>query len=155
MLGTWIDGNCSVTNIDPQEMRIGVYLYPPTHLKLAHFTEGSPTDVCSKTTHAISECKNLWDNLVSADLGPDLNLVQTTITGSQNPGINTCLNCAQCGNIQKSPHSHIHKQVGGLREMEIFLEIPMVYLLKWPCGLEYVGENRQRPHLKTQIYYLQ
>lgn len=88
----------------------------------------------------------LKDQLVRADVGPSSTPKQTTISGSQNPGTFPCRGCAQCNNVQKDPDfthplsGHKYKVPGHFSCNSNFV----VYLIKCPCGLGYVGETPQR-----------
>lgn len=88
---------------------------------------------------------NLRDKLVRADLGPNKVTIQQTISGSQNPGTFPCLSCAQCNNVQKGcefSHPRTSKKYniqGHFNRNSSYV----IYLIKCPCGLGYVGETTQ------------
>ncbi|CAJ0965859.1 unnamed protein product [Ranitomeya imitator] len=89
--------------------------------------------------------RNLKDRLVKADVGPGTLVPKQTFLQTQKRGTFPCLNCLQCSNVQKGP-SVFHPQTGKAIPIKGFYTCEsthVVYLIKCPCGLAYVGETTQ------------
>ncbi|XP_077137512.1 uncharacterized protein LOC143803305 [Ranitomeya variabilis] len=89
--------------------------------------------------------KNLKDRLVKADVGSSTMVPRQTFLQTQRQGTFPCLNCLQCGNIQRGS-SIYHPQTGKAIPIKGFYTCEstfVVYLIKCPCGLAYVGETTQ------------
>ncbi|CAJ0952386.1 unnamed protein product [Ranitomeya imitator] len=85
------------------------------------------------------------DKLVRADLGREsLPLCQLTLHQPR-CGTFPCMHCNQCGNVQKGNaiyHPHSGKQFK-IKDYYTCDTSYVVYLIKCPCGLGYVGETTQ------------
>ncbi|CAJ0915854.1 unnamed protein product [Ranitomeya imitator] len=89
--------------------------------------------------------RNLKDRLVKADVGPCTLVPKQTFLHTQRRGTFPCLNCLQCSNVQKGP-SVFHPQTGKAIPIKGFYTCEstfVIYLIKCPCGLAYVGETTQ------------
>ncbi|CAJ0937340.1 unnamed protein product [Ranitomeya imitator] len=89
--------------------------------------------------------RNLKDRLVKADIGPSTLIPKQAFLHTQRRGTFPCLNCLQCSNVQKGP-SVFHPQTGRAIPIKGFYTCEstfVVYLIKCPCGLAYVGETTQ------------
>ncbi|CAJ0944555.1 unnamed protein product [Ranitomeya imitator] len=89
--------------------------------------------------------RNLKDRLVKADIGSGLVVPKQTFLQTQKRGTFPCLNCLQCSNVQKGS-SVFHPQTGKAIPIKGFYTCEstfVVYLIKCPCGLAYVGETTQ------------
>ncbi|CAJ0920813.1 unnamed protein product [Ranitomeya imitator] len=95
--------------------------------------------------------QNIRDNLVRADIGSFSRVPKQTFLGTDRRGTFPCLSCACCSNIIKGdkithPHSGKYYNIKGFYTCDTNY---VVYLLKCPCGLLYVGETTQ--HLRDRI----
>lgn len=132
------DRLASVSTYNPLSPRISKIIHKHWHI----FKRGHPSLFSSPPMMSYRRGPNLRDQLVRADVGPPTTSVQTTISGSQNPGTFPCLGCAQCNNIQKKTYfthprnGHKFRFPGHFSCNSEFV----VYLIKCPCGLAYVGE---------------
>ncbi|CAJ0964212.1 unnamed protein product [Ranitomeya imitator] len=89
--------------------------------------------------------RNLKDRLVKADIGPSTLLPKQVFLHTQKRGTFPCLNCLQCSNVQKGP-SVFHPQTGKAIPIKGFYTCEstfVVYIIKCPCGLAYIGETTQ------------
>ncbi|CAJ0964830.1 unnamed protein product [Ranitomeya imitator] len=87
---------------------------------------------------------NLRDNLVKADIGPKDPRRQIFLSRPKT-GTFPCLHCAQCNNIQKG-NTFQHPRSGKTFHIKNFFTCDstyVVYLIKCPCGLLYIGETTQ------------
>ncbi|CAJ0955171.1 unnamed protein product, partial [Ranitomeya imitator] len=85
--------------------------------------------ICNK------RCSNIKDCLVRADVGPSIRGPIQRVLSSPRNGTFPCLGCHQCSNITKG-HFTCNSSF-------------VVYLIKCPCGLGYVGETTQ--HVRDRI----
>ncbi|CAJ0943544.1 unnamed protein product [Ranitomeya imitator] len=86
------------------------------------------------------QAPNLKDSLVRADLGPKKVPPHQRFLQNPRTGTFPCLHCTQCNNVQKSATSTIHSP----ERVSKFLNFSrVIYLIKCPCGLLYVGETTQ------------
>ncbi|CAJ0918391.1 unnamed protein product [Ranitomeya imitator] len=101
--------------------------------------------ICSK------RCSNIKDHLVRADVGPsNRGLSQRVLTSPRN-GTFPCLSCHQCSNVLKGD-SFTHPRSGKrfpIKGQFTCNSSFVVYLIKCPCGLGYVGETTQ--HIRDRI----
>ncbi|CAJ0923647.1 unnamed protein product [Ranitomeya imitator] len=89
--------------------------------------------------------KNLKDRLVKADVGPGTILSKQSFLQTQRQGTFPCLNCLQCSNVQKGP-AVFHPHTGKAIPIRVFYTCEstfVIYLIKCPCDLAYVGETTQ------------
>ncbi|CAJ0917088.1 unnamed protein product [Ranitomeya imitator] len=95
--------------------------------------------ICSK------RCSNIKDHLVRADVGPsNRGFTQGVLTSPRN-GTFPCLSCHQCSNVLKGDsftHPRSGKRFPIRGQFTCNLSF-IVYLIKCPCGLGYVGETTQ------------
>lgn len=94
--------------------------------------------------------KNLRDQLVHADFKPTATRGQTLLSPLPN-GNYRCGNCAQCNNTTKTKsfqHPHTGKSIS-IKSIITCASTHVVYLLKCPCGLAYVGKTTRK--LKQRI----
>ncbi|XP_041430880.1 uncharacterized protein LOC121397711 [Xenopus laevis] len=94
---------------------------------------------------AYKRARNLKDRLVKADVG---SLKSQKCLFLQRPKFGTfpCLHCCQCNSIIKGNtfnHPHSGKQYK-IKQYYTCESTYVVYLLKCPCGLLYIGETTQR-----------
>ncbi|CAJ0956533.1 unnamed protein product [Ranitomeya imitator] len=92
--------------------------------------------------------QNIRDSLVRADIGSFSRVLKQTFLGTEHRGTFPCLRCACCSNIIKGdkithPHSGKCYNIKGFYTCDTNY---VVYLLKCPCGLLYVGETTQHLH---------
>ncbi|CAJ0968348.1 unnamed protein product, partial [Ranitomeya imitator] len=104
--------------------------------------------------HASGDPPNLRDNLVKADIGSKDPHRQTFLSRPKT-GTFLCLHCAQCNNIQKGntfPHPDLAKHFISRTSLSATFHIKnfficessyVMYLIKCPCGLLYIGETTQ------------
>ncbi|CAJ0955511.1 unnamed protein product, partial [Ranitomeya imitator] len=96
-------------------------------------------------------CSNIKDHLVRADVGPSKRgLTQGVLTSPHN-GTFPCLSCHQCSNVLKGD-SFTHPRSGKRFPIKGQFNCNssfVVYLIKCPCGLGYVGETTQ--HIRDRI----
>ncbi|CAJ0944644.1 unnamed protein product [Ranitomeya imitator] len=94
---------------------------------------------------------NLRNLLVRADIGSDRpSYTQKTLV-TQKRGTFPCLHCMQCSNITRG-ESFSHPRSGKLFNINGFFTCNssyVIYLIKCPCGLGYVGETTQ--HIRDRI----
>ncbi|CAJ0934573.1 unnamed protein product [Ranitomeya imitator] len=100
--------------------------------------------ICHKRT------QNLRNHLVRADVGPSREPKQLFLSTPRN-GTFPCLGCLQCSNITKGD-SFTHPRSGKRFQIQGHYTCDstyVVYLIKCPCGLGYVGETTQ--HIRDRI----
>ncbi|CAJ0943784.1 unnamed protein product [Ranitomeya imitator] len=100
--------------------------------------------ICHKRT------QNLRNHLVRADVGSSRELKQQFLSTPRN-GTFPCLSCLQCSNITKGD-SFTHPRSGRRFPIQGHYTCDstyVVYLIKCPCGLGYVGETTQ--HIRDRI----
>ncbi|CAJ0936373.1 unnamed protein product [Ranitomeya imitator] len=100
--------------------------------------------ICHKRT------QNLRNHLVRADVGPSRELKQQFLSTPRN-GTFPCLSCLQCSNITKGD-SFTHPRSGRRFPIQGHYTCDstyVIYLIKCPCGLGYVGETTQ--HIRDRI----
>ncbi|CAJ0968527.1 unnamed protein product [Ranitomeya imitator] len=88
---------------------------------------------------------NIKDRLVRADIGSSTRVPRQVFLRTQKRGTFPCLNCLQCNNIQKGdkifhPHTGRSIPVRGYFTCE---STHVIYMIKCPCGLAYIGETTQ------------
>ncbi|XP_073428203.1 uncharacterized protein [Dendrobates tinctorius] len=89
--------------------------------------------------------QNLKDKLVRADLGTSSHINTHTLTGQKRTGTFPCLNCMSCSNIIKGSEI-VHPCSGKSYPIRDYFTCEtnfVVYIIKCPCGLLYVGETTQ------------
>ncbi|CAJ0964547.1 unnamed protein product [Ranitomeya imitator] len=105
----------------------------------------APTLICTKRP------SNIRDKLVRADVGSSRpTSIQKTLA-TRRQGTFPCLNCAACSNVIKSDNI-THPRTGKSFPIKGFHTCNsnfVVYLVKCPCGLLYVGETTQ--HVRDRI----
>ncbi|XP_077111244.1 uncharacterized protein LOC143767108 [Ranitomeya variabilis] len=94
---------------------------------------------------------NIKDQLVRADVGTKRPINTQRLLSTQRNGTFPCLNCASCSNVIKSstithPRSGKTYPIHGFHTCDSNF---VVYLIKCPCGLLYIGETTQ--HIKDRI----
>ncbi|XP_041428149.1 uncharacterized protein LOC121396834 [Xenopus laevis] len=85
------------------------------------------------------------DTLIKADVGSLIKSGQRFL-GVPKMGTFPCLNCASCNNITKGSQ-FTHPQTGRKIDIKRYFTCNstfVVYLIKCPCGLAYVGETTQK-----------
>ncbi|CAJ0954909.1 unnamed protein product [Ranitomeya imitator] len=87
---------------------------------------------------------NLRDNLVKADIDTNITTRQRFL-GTPREGTFPCLRCVQCNNVQKGgsirhPRSGKEFKIRGYFTCD---STYVIYVIKCPCGLLYVGETSQ------------
>ncbi|XP_069607905.1 uncharacterized protein [Ranitomeya imitator] len=101
--------------------------------------------ICNKRS------QNLRNFLVRADVGsPNRRQIQRVLSTPRN-GTFPCLSCLQCSNITKGD-SFTHPRTGKRYPIKGHFSCDssyVVYLIKCPCGLGYVGETTQ--HIRDRI----
>ncbi|CAJ0958837.1 unnamed protein product [Ranitomeya imitator] len=105
----------------------------------------NPTLMCTK------RAANLRDKLVRADIGSAQPTVTQRLLGTRRNGTFPCLSCASCSNVIKSENI-VHPRTGKSYPIKGYYTCNsnfVVYLVKCPCGLLYVGETTQ--HIKDRI----
>ncbi|CAJ0947766.1 unnamed protein product [Ranitomeya imitator] len=92
---------------------------------------------------------NIRDTLVRADFGPS-HKTRSRFLSHPKMGTFPCLHCAQCGNVQKGDtfqHPHTGKSfkitAAKIKDYYTCQSSFVVYLIKCPCGLLYIGETTQ------------
>ncbi|XP_077136476.1 uncharacterized protein LOC143793411 [Ranitomeya variabilis] len=95
--------------------------------------------------------RNYKDSLVRADIGSLTKQPIQQFLSSQRMGTFPCLNCACCANVIRSseflhPHTGKSFKINGFYTCETNF---VVYLIKCPCGLLYIGETTQ--HVRDRI----
>ncbi|CAJ0964705.1 unnamed protein product [Ranitomeya imitator] len=94
---------------------------------------------------------NIRDKVVKADIGSFTRLTRQTFLGTERNGSFPCLGCACCSNVIKSS-SIIHPHCGRQFRIRGFFTCDsnnVVYVVKCPCGLLYVGKTTQ--HIRDRI----
>ncbi|CAJ0964495.1 unnamed protein product, partial [Ranitomeya imitator] len=94
---------------------------------------------------------NLCNLLVSADVGSARKEIRQTVLGSTRKGTFPCLHCLQCSNISKGD-TFTHPRSGKRFPIRNYYNCDstyVIYLIKCPCGLGYVGETTQ--HIRDRI----
>ncbi|CAJ0968038.1 unnamed protein product [Ranitomeya imitator] len=105
----------------------------------------TPPLMCNK------RAPNIKDKLVRADIGSLRPTTTQTLLTPHRLGTFPCLNCASCSNIIKSD-SMRHPRTGKTYRIRGYYTCNsnfVVYVIKCPCGLLYVGEATQ--HIKDHI----
>ncbi|XP_073441691.1 uncharacterized protein [Dendrobates tinctorius] len=95
--------------------------------------------------------QNLRDSLVRADIGPSKPLAKQTFFSCQRKGTFPCLHCLQCSHITKGEF-FTHPRTGKKFPIPGYFTCEsnyVIYLIKCPCGLGYVGETTQ--HIRDRI----
>ncbi|CAJ0916119.1 unnamed protein product [Ranitomeya imitator] len=85
------------------------------------------------------------DKVVRADIGHNNKTSTRTLTGLHRTGTFPCLNCMSCSNIIKG-NEVVHPRTGKSYPIKDFFTCEtnfVVYIIKCPCGLLYVGETTQ------------
>ncbi|CAJ0946011.1 unnamed protein product [Ranitomeya imitator] len=94
---------------------------------------------------------NLRNLLVKADIGSDKPHYTQRTLSTQKRGTFPCLHCFQCSNITKG-ETFSHPRSGKIFNINGFFTCNssyVIYLIKCPCGLGYVGETSQ--HIRDRI----
>ncbi|CAJ0916116.1 unnamed protein product [Ranitomeya imitator] len=89
--------------------------------------------------------QNIKDKVVRADIGHNNKTSTRTLTGLHRTGTFPCLNCMSCSNIIKG-NEVVHPRTGKSYPIKDFFTCEtnfVVYIIKCPCGLLYVGETTQ------------
>ncbi|XP_041429845.1 uncharacterized protein LOC121397297 [Xenopus laevis] len=89
--------------------------------------------------------KNFRDILIKADIGPTNKGTQRFL-GTPKMGTFPCLSCANCNNITKGKfftHPHTGRKFN-IANYYTCNSTFVIYLIKCPCGLAYVGETTQK-----------
>ncbi|XP_069617342.1 uncharacterized protein [Ranitomeya imitator] len=88
---------------------------------------------------------NIRDRLVRADVGSTKQTITRTLSGQTRRGTFPCLNCTCCSNVIKGSDV-VHPRTGKsypIRDYHTCESNYVVYIIKCPCGLLYVGETIQ------------
>ncbi|CAJ0927866.1 unnamed protein product [Ranitomeya imitator] len=94
---------------------------------------------------------NLRNLLVSADIGSSKLVTKQTFLATARKGTFPCLHCLQCSNITRGD-TFTHPRSGKRFPIRVFFSCDstyVIYLIKCPCGLGYVGETTQ--HIRDRI----
>ncbi|CAJ0921237.1 unnamed protein product [Ranitomeya imitator] len=94
---------------------------------------------------------NLRNLLVSADVGSSKMVTRQTFLATARTGTFPCLHCRQCSNIIRGD-TFTHPRSGKRFPIRGYFSCDstfVVYLIKCPCGLGYVGETTQ--HIRDRI----
>ncbi|CAJ0941361.1 unnamed protein product [Ranitomeya imitator] len=89
--------------------------------------------------------RNICDTLVLADIGPSRAPPTQRFLGTPKKDTFPCLNCNQCSNVLKGD-TFYHPHTGRQYNIDNFFTCNsnfVVYLIKCPCGLLYMGETTQ------------
>ncbi|XP_077134833.1 uncharacterized protein LOC143788815 [Ranitomeya variabilis] len=89
--------------------------------------------------------RNIRDKVVRADLGSHKPPLTRTLTDQRRTGTFPCLSCMSCSNIIKG-NEVIHPRTGKSYPIKDYYTCAtsfVVYIIKCPCGLLYVGETTQ------------
>ncbi|CAJ0942722.1 unnamed protein product [Ranitomeya imitator] len=89
--------------------------------------------------------RNIRDTLVRADIGPSRSPSSQRFLCNPKKGTFPCLNCNQCSNVLKGDtiyHPYTRKMYNINNSFTCNSNF-VVYLIKCPCGLLYVGETTQ------------
>ncbi|CAJ0968011.1 unnamed protein product [Ranitomeya imitator] len=94
---------------------------------------------------------NIRDKVVKADIGSFTRVPRQTFLSTERNGTFPCLRCACCSNVIKSatithPHSGKQFRINGFFTCD---SNNVIYVVKCPCGLLYVGETTQ--HIRDRI----
>ncbi|CAJ0938687.1 unnamed protein product [Ranitomeya imitator] len=103
-------------------------------------TFGEPVLMCTKRP------PNIKDKLVRADIGSTRPNTTQKLLSSRRNGTFPCLSCAACSNVIRSENI-THPRTGRSYPIKGFFTCNsnfVVYLVKCPCGVLYVGETTQR-----------
>ncbi|CAJ0966616.1 unnamed protein product, partial [Ranitomeya imitator] len=111
---------------------------------------GYPTKLLTTARHStlkIETQRTVYplDKLVQADIGSSVRIPKQIILRTQRPGTFPCLNCLQCNNIKKGDN-FFHPHTGQSYPVRGFLTCEstyVVYMIKCPCGLAYIGETTE------------
>ncbi|CAJ0929305.1 unnamed protein product [Ranitomeya imitator] len=96
-------------------------------------------------------CPNLRDCLIRADVGSSVREISQRVFSTPRNGTFPCLSCHQCSNITKGD-SFTHPRSGKKFPIKGHFTCNssfVIYLIKCPCGLGYVGETTQ--HIRDRI----
>ncbi|XP_073404906.1 decapping and exoribonuclease protein isoform X1 [Dendrobates tinctorius] len=88
---------------------------------------------------------NLKDSLVKADIGPKSTIHKQRFLHKPKMGTFPCLHCVQCNNVLKGD-KFVHPHSGKEFKISNFFTCDsayVIYLIKCPCCLLYVGETSQ------------
>lgn len=99
----------------------------------------SPPLICNK------RLPNLRDKLVRADMGSKIRMPRQQFLSSQRKGTYPCLHCSQCTSIIEGDKFH-HPHSGQAFTVKGYFTCKsknVIYLIKCPCGLLYIGETTQ------------
>ncbi|XP_073442130.1 uncharacterized protein [Dendrobates tinctorius] len=89
--------------------------------------------------------KNIRDTLIRADIGSGVRSTTQRFLSTPKTGTYPCLHCNQCNNVLKGDYLH-HPHSGKRYQIKDFSTCDtsnVVYLIKCPCGLLYIGETTQ------------
>lgn len=90
--------------------------------------------------------KNIRDHLVRADIGSLQHSTRQSFLATPRKGTFPCLGCAHCSSVSKGeyfthPHTGKRYPINGFYTCNSNF---VVYIIRCPCGLLYVGETTQR-----------
>lgn len=103
-------------------------------------------EFCSLPIMCTKRPLNLKDSLVRADIGSLKTKSRQSTIQTQKLGTFPCLHCTHCSSVIKGSHilhPHTGQQIP-IRGHYTWDSSFVVYMLKCPCGLLYVGETTQR-----------
>ncbi|XP_077124264.1 uncharacterized protein LOC143781516 [Ranitomeya variabilis] len=89
--------------------------------------------------------RNIRDTLVKADIGSGSRSSTQRFLSQPRTGTYPCLHCNQCGNVLKGDHFY-HPHSGKRYQIKDYSTCDtsfVVYSIKCPCGLLYIGETSQ------------
>ncbi|CAJ0931613.1 unnamed protein product, partial [Ranitomeya imitator] len=89
--------------------------------------------------------RNIRDTLVKADIGSGPRTSTQRFLSQPRTGTYPCLHCNQCGNVLKGDHFY-HPHSGKQYKIKDYSTCDtsfVVYSIKCPCGLLYIGETSQ------------
>ena len=115
-----------------------------------HVLKSDPTlkDICANPPRFIfRRAGNIRDRLVHSDMS---NPPQTTWLSNPPLGFYKCGNCAQCSNSTNTKEFS-HPRTGKKYSISSFINCNsthVVYLLKCPCGLAYIGQTKRQLKLR-------
>ncbi|XP_077145116.1 uncharacterized protein LOC143807448 [Ranitomeya variabilis] len=92
--------------------------------------------------------RNIRDTLIRADMGAGKNHSKQRFLQNPKYGTFPCLHCNQCSNVLRGSsfnHPHSGKSFP-IKHYYTCDSTHVVYLIKCPCGVLYVGETTQRIH---------
>ncbi|CAJ0933463.1 unnamed protein product [Ranitomeya imitator] len=130
-----LENSRTVSNTPPGETTRDV-----SHLYMGFIQFKQPFLPCFKKKRA----PNLRDTLVKADIGTST-VTRQLFLNTPRKGTFPCLHCAQCNNVLKGD-TITHPRSGKEYKIHGFFTCNssyVVYVLKCPCGLLYVGETSQ------------